>query len=324
MKHAHRTFFWSAALGSASAFAAPAYAAGVIAGTQIQNTASATYDAGSSTTTVQSNTVTLNVDELLDVAVASLDGSPKSAGAAPAVLSFSVTNSGNGNEAFKLTADPNVAGNPFNGSVQTIAYDSNANGTYDPGVDTVVAQGGLTPALSPDTSVKVFVVVSLPTGATDGQISQVRLTAASNTGSGAPGTTFTGQGDNGVDAVVGATTAQANALGSVVARMGTVTLTKTFAIADPFGGSQPVPGSVVTYSIKADVAGSGAIQNLHLTDAIPAGTAYQPASLKLDGSALTDATDADAGRASSSGIDVGLGTVPGGASHTVTFQVKIN
>ncbi len=121
-----------------------------------------------------------------------------------------------------------------------------------------------------------------------------------------------------------ATTARANALGSVVARLAGVTLAKSYTIADPFGGSQPVPGAIVSYSLKADVGGSGSVQNLHVSDAIPAGTAYQANSLKLDGTALSDTVDSDAGKASAAGIEVTLGTVPGGTSHTVTFQVKIN
>lgn len=53
------------------AWSAMAQASGVVAGTQIQNTASASYDSGNGdTTTVPSNTVTVKVDELLDDAAA--------------------------------------------------------------------------------------------------------------------------------------------------------------------------------------------------------------------------------------------------------------
>ena len=57
---------------------------------------------------------------------------------------------------------------------------------------------------------------------------------------------------------------------------------------------------------------------------IPAGTTYQPGTLQLDAAALTDVADGDVGTASASGIDVGVGTVAGGSSHIVKFQVKIN
>ncbi len=302
-----------------------AHATGVAAGTVIQNTATATYTAGTTTATVTSNTVAVKVDELLNVAVTGLTTTPAAASTAPAVLVYSVTNTGNGNEAFDITADPAVSGNPFNGTVQSIVIDSNGNGIYDPGVDTVIANGSAGPVLAPDTAVKVFVLVGLPGTATDGQTSQVKLTAASVTGTGSPGTVFTGKGDGGVDAVVGTSTASQHANDSLIASLAQVTLTKSATVADPFGGTSPVPGSVVTYALVAHVAGTGTANNLHVTDVFPAGTTYQAGTLTLNAAALTDAVDADAGTASASGIDVGLGNVTGGAADkTVTFKVKIN
>ena len=303
----------------------PAHAAGVAAGTLIENTATATYAVGTGTASIQSNKVSLKVDELLDVAVASLVATPMPATSGPAVLSYAVTNSGNGDEAFRLAVDPAIAGNPFNGVVQGIAIDSNGNGTYDAGVDTVVPAGGSTPTLAADGSVRVFVLVTLPAGAADGATSQVRLSAGANTGTGTPGTTFAGQGDGGVDAVVGASTAQSNALAAVITRLGSVSLSKSAAIADPFGGSRPVPGAQVTYSLVTHLSGSGAADGVTVTDAIPTGTTYQPGSLKVDGSVLSDAADADSGQAAASGIAVALGTLPSGSpDHTITFTVKIN
>lgn len=306
--------------------ASPAYAAGVTAGTLIANTATASYNTGSGgTATIQSNTVALKVDELLNVAVAALAGAPVPASNNLATLSYAVTNTGNGSEAFRLAVDPAIAGNPFAGTVQTVAVDSNGNGTYDPGVDAVVATGGATPALPADGSVRVFVVITVPGGAADGAISQVRLSATAVTGSGTPGTTFAGQGDGGVDAVVGATTAQSNALESVLARMAAIGLTKTAVILDPFGGTRPVPGALVTYSLVSHTTGTGTADAVRITDPIPAGTTYQAGSLKLDGAALTDAADADAGSAGAAGIDVALGNLAGGSpDRTVAFTVKIN
>lgn len=324
MKNAHICSAASILAFAAFFTASSAHAAGVAAGTVIQNTASATYSSGSDTTTVNSNTVNLRVDELLDVAVASLDAGPRPLGSGTAVLSYSLTNTGNGSEAFLLTADPAVSGNAFDANVQTIAIDTNGNGVYDPGVDTVIANGGSTGAIASDTSVTVFVVVSLPSGAADNASSQVRLTALAATGTGTPGTTFAGQGTGGGDAVVGSTTAQDDALGALVSSTAAVTLIKSFSVADPFGGSQPVPGATVTYTIRADIAGTGQVSGLVVTDPIPAGTTYIPGSLALDGVALTDAADADAGTASGSGIAVQIGTQNGGTSRSVTFRAQIN
>lgn len=309
---------------STALIATAAHAAGVQAGTLIENTATASYDAGATTVTVQSNTVSFKVDELLDVAIVSLDTTPQAVGPTTAVLSFQLTNTGNGPEAFILTADPAVAGNVFDGTIQSLAIDTNGNGIYDAGTDQLVANGGSSGAVASDEKLTVFVIVSSPAGTADTATSQIRLTAAAATGTGSSGTTFTGNGDGGGDAVVGASTAQASATGNLIASLATVALTKSFSIADPFGGTQPVPGAVVTFTIQAAVTGSGNATNLRVTDGIPAGTSYKTGSLKLQGGALTDGADSDAGTASSNGIDVNLGSVAAGATRIVTFSTLIN
>lgn len=311
------------AIGAALAPTA-AYATGVSAGTLIQNTASATYTSGSASGTVTSNTVTLKVDEVLDVAVAGLTTTPATAGSGNVVLEYSITNTGNGPEAFNVVVNPAVAGNDFDAVVQSIVVDTNGNGSYDATVDQVLTVGQPTPSIAADGTLKIFVLVSLPGTAADGQTSQVQLTADAVTGTGSPGTVFAGQGNGGGDAVVGSSTASDSGNDTLLASLATVSLVKSAVIADPFGGSQPVPGAVVTYTLTATVNGTGQASSLHVTDIIPTGTTYQVGSLTLDTLALTDANDTDAGQASSSGIDVNLGTVAGGSTKTVTFDVKIN
>jgi len=301
-----------------------AHAAGVLAGTLIENTATATYKSGISTGSVTSNKVTVKVDELLNVAVTTLSTAPAVAGNAPAVLVYSVTNSGNGPEAFDLAADPKVAGNAFDGTVTQLALDTDDNGIYEAGIDTMLGAGAATQSLAPDKSVKVFVLVTAPAGATDAQTSQVRLTALAATGTGTPGTSFAGKGEGGGDAVVGLTSASANSLASLIASLAAVTLTKTAAITDQFNTAKPVPGATVTYTLSAKITGTGTVEGLHINDGIPAGTTYVPGSLKLGTSALTDADDTDAGKAGTSGIDVTLPTLSGGTTSNVSFAVKIN
>jgi len=301
-----------------------AHATGVTAGTLIQNTATATYTSGTSSGTVTSNTVTVRVDELLDVAVAGLTTTPALAGASNVVLDYAITNTGNGPEAFNLVVNTAVAGNQFDAVLQSVVVDSNGNGTYDAGVDQVLTTGQPTPSIAADSSLRVFVIVSLPGTAADGQTSQVQLSATAVTGSGTPGTVFAGQGNGGGDAVVGASTASQSANDALTAALATVALTKSATVVDPFGGSQPVPGAVVTYTLVATVNGTGQADNLHVTDVIPAGTTYETGTLKLETTTLTDANDTDAGEASAAGIDVDLGNVAGGTTKTVTFNVKID
>lgn len=309
---------------AATAYPATAYAEGVSAGTRIENTASATYSNGAATETITSNEVEILVDELLNVAVASQDAGNVTLNASGAVLSFEITNAGNGPEAFRLTPNAAIGGNDFDPAVTLLAYDSNGNGNYDAGVDTTIASGGNTPLIDADDTLLIFVVTGLAGSPEDGDTANVRLTAVAVTGSGTPGTAFAGQGAGGGDAVVGSSTATDNDEGTVLASIGAVSLIKSVTIDDQFGGHEAVPGATATYTIVASVSGTGSVSNLVVSDPIPAGTSYQPGSLELNGSALTDATGDDAGQAGSSGISVNLGTMASGASRTITFSVTVD
>ena len=307
-----------------AAFAAPAAASGVPAGVVIENTATATYTANSTAQTVDSNTVSLKVDEVLDGATASQESGPVSA-TTTAVLRYKVTNTGNGPEAFTLTANAAVTGNAFNATVTGLAIDVNANGVYDAGVDTALTNGATSPSLAADGPLDVLVLVTIPASAAANATSRVELSAAATTGTGAPGTLFAGAGVSGGDAVVGASTAIATAQATLVVNKAVVGLVKSATVADPFGGTRPVPTAIITYSIVATVTGTGTVTGLDVTDAIPAGTTYQPGTLTLEGAALTDAADADAGQATATaGVAVQLGDIAAGGTRTVTFKVRIN
>ena len=307
------------------AMAQPAFAAGTLAGTDIANTASATYDTPSGPVTIESNTVTIKVDELLDVTVASTDPGDvtTSPGTSGSVLTYRVTNTGNGSEAFTLT--PNLAngGDDFDPTLTQIVLDTNNNGVYDAGVDAVYVAGTNDPVIDPDQSVRVFVITSTPGTVTDGNRASVSLTAVAKTGSGAPGTSFNGAGQGGGNAVVGTTGADGVDNGFLAVQAALIALVKSATILDPFGGNRPVPGAIITYSIAANVTGSGSLSNLVIADPIPAGTAFQGGTLTLQAAALTDAADIDAGDFNGTRIRVAVGNVPAGETRTVTFKVRI-
>jgi uncharacterized repeat protein (TIGR01451 family) len=103
-----------------------------------------------------------------------------------------------------------------------------------------------------------------------------------------------------------------------------VGLVKSATIVDPFGGTTAVPGSIITYRIVATVSGTGNMNGLGITDIVPAGTTYVTNSITLGGNGLSDNVDADAGNFTGNTVSVSLGTVPGGQTRTVTFQVRIN
>ena len=308
-----------AALGSA-----PALAGGVPAGTLIENTAQATYETVDGQATISSNTVELAVDEVLSLTLTSLDGGPIGTTPGSSTLTYELTNTGNGPEAFRLFANPAVAGNDFDSTVESIAVDTNGNGVYDPGVDEILTGPEITAELDPDETLTIFVNVTVPDGVADSEESEIELRADAATGTGSPGDLFAGQGVGGGDAIVGSTGATAAASGTLIVGITTVDLTKSQSVLDPFGGTSSVPGSVITYTITAVVSGSGAVSNLVITDAIPEGTTYAESTLVLDGESLTDAADDDAGEAAATGISVDLGTVTGGTTQSLSFDVVID
>ena len=322
---------WSMALGAAALFmtSTSALAAGTVAGTDIINVAQATYDGppGDPPVIIDSNIVTIKVDELLDVTVVSSDPGDvaTSPGATAQVTTYQVTNTGNGSEAFTLSADTTKPGDEFDTAFEQIILDTNGNGIYDPGVDTIYTPGTNDPVLAPDESVTVFILSTIPAAASDGERAEIELSAVANTGSGTPGDIFAGQGDGGGDAVVGSTGASDEDSGFFVIQSAEVTLVKSATILDPFGGTTAVPGSVISYQLVTTVAGSGSMTNLAISDDIPADTTYIAESITLEGAAQTDnAGDADAGSFDGSAIAVSLGTVPGGQTRTITFQVIID
>lgn len=307
--------------------ASPAWAVGTTAGTTISNTATATYtDPVGNPVTVPSNTVDIRVDEVLNVTVATAEAGdvPGGPGATNQVVKYTVRNTGNGSEAFRLTPVTAIGGDNFDPTATSVVIDTNGNGVYDPGLDTVYSAGMNDPVLAPDTSVTVFVLSTIPAGATDGQRGQVDLTATAVTGSGPAGTNFAGQGTGGGDAVVGTTTAVGRDRNFYIVSAATVTLLKTATVLDPFGGTKTIPGSVITYTLVATVAGTGSLPNLAVGDPIPAATTYEPNSITAQAAAVTDATDADTGEFAANRVSVRFGTVAGGQTRTVTFKVKVN
>jgi len=305
-------------------------AAGTPAGTAIQNTAQVTYTVGGSQVTTPSNSNTITVAERLDVNV-TLQSPPVSvqSGDTRRELAVRVTNTGNGNESFSLAMTSAIAGDNFDPipSSPAIYFDTDASGDLSP-ADTAYVAGSNDPLLAPDAFVTILIVNDIPAGLANGNIGRSRLTAQSKTGTGAPGTVFTGQGSGGVDAIVGSSGGTSNATGEYVVSDVSVSNVKSATVQDPFGGSEPVPGARITYQIVVSASGTGSAANAQVDDAIPANTTYVPASLRLNGVALSDATDVDAGEfiaGAAPAIRVHLGNLTGAAGNqTIVFQVTIN
>ncbi len=97
------------------------------------------------------------------------------------------------------------------------------------------------------------------------------------------------------------------------------------------GSQNAVRDAVITYTLEARF--SDAVTGARIVDPIPDGTVFVPGSLMLDGAALTDGADGDAGRFEApgtqagttqrGGIAVALGQVAAASVHTVQFKTKI-
>lgn len=300
-------------------FAHFGHAAGTPAGTSINNTASVTFVSGGTPQSGNSNTSTIRVDEVLNVTIAGNGVLPVPSPDSERGLSFTITNTGNGPEQFNLAQNTAFAADQFDPAFVRFAVDTNGSGAYEPASDAAVTSV----TLNPDQTVVVFLVSNVPAGQAGGDAGRAQLTATAATGSGAPGTTFAGQGTGGGDAVAGATGASANAENSYVVSQVQIAFAKA---SNPPDGSNAAPGQIVTYMLTLTLSGSGSVNNGVVSDPIPNGTSYVVNSISLNGTPLSDAGDADQGRFNGVGnaIEVSLGAVTAGDSHTITFQVRIN
>ena len=320
----------------ATGLAAASFAAGTPAGTVIDNRAQISAVINGAPVNKTSNLASFTVDEVLDLALVWQDGASVAVqpGDPARMLTFLLTNTGNGGESFLLAVDNAVAGDQFDPQNPAIYLDSNGSGGFEPGTDLPYDAATNRPTLAADQGVVIFVFNDIPADAADGVTGISRLYAAATTGSGPPGTAYPPAAPGGPYAIVGASGGQASADGTYTSNGATVTLTKSAQVSDPDGGSEPVAGATITYAILVEVAGAGTAGGLVVADRIPANTSYAPGSMRLlsggPAKVLTDAADADEGAlvenppgSGSYQVNFSLGNL-NATIRTVTFQVTID
>ncbi|MDD2450516.1 MAG: hypothetical protein PHU67_01210 [Sulfurovum sp.] len=298
-------------------------AKGVPAGTEISNFATVSYQMDGVSYSTTSNTLSDRVDQIIDVNVVWNDASPVivANGDIDKVLTFKVTNTGNGEDTFTLLYSADAASD-FAVTDPKIYIDTNNNGVFDPSID----NEAYSLTLAAEASTAVFLVADIPADSyPSGSISDNLLEAKSTIGgSGTPGTVYPDAGVDGVTAVDGMNGGVDKQLGTyeIGSELG-VSLTKS---ATP-ESAEVATGTLIQYDIAVALQGNGSVENLVVTDPIPSGTTYVAGSLKLDGVALTDAEDSDEGRFDGNAVEVKLGTatqtdtLPFG--RMITFEVRI-
>jgi len=364
----NRRKFLSLLTGTALALVSvgQAWAAGTVAGSSIDNTATVGYSVGGvNQPAVNSNTASFLVDRRVNLSVAEVGGAATASapGSTSQVTTFTVTNTTNATQDFRLIASQDANGattafadtDSFDASNVSVFVDSNGNGVYDPATDTQT----FIDELAPDATRTVFVVVDIPVGQPHDATAGVTLTAvAAASGSagslGADLTQTAGADTPGaVDTVFGDAAGDTDA-----ARDGrfsdddeydvlsaTITLIKTSrVISDPFNGAanpKAIPGAVMEYCIQIQNTGGAAANGVAINDPLPANTTFVPGSIvaggtvtagvcNADGTAEDDnATGADESDPNGGGFNAGIvsstaPSVSAGSTSAMRFRVTIN
>lgn len=315
-----------------------AFAAGTLAGTDITNTASVDFFVGGvNQTDVNSNTTTFNVDRRINLTVAEVGTAATNSvpGSTDQFLTFTVTNSSNSVQDFRLFATQDAGGATAHGDTDTfdvnapttpgagspsVFVESGANAGYQPAEDTAI----FIDELAPDTTRTVYIVSSIPAAQVNGDTAGLTLTAVAAQSTDAGGNyvatagtlapadsaeTNTGVADNTtfVDTVFGDNAGDTDAAQDgrhsdddeydVVTAAIAVTKSSV-VVSDPFNGTtnpKSIPGAVVEYCLDVNNTGAAAAGTIILTDAIPANTLFVAGSIKSASTGALATCDLDSG-----------------------------
>jgi uncharacterized repeat protein (TIGR01451 family) len=292
---------------SAALWAVQAEAAGTVAGTNIDNSASVSFSVGGAAAqSVTSNTARFVVDRKVNLTVAEVGGAPTlvSLGGTDQVTTFTVTNLTNAVQDFRLDPDqqnvsiPLLGTDNFDVSLMRAFVDSNGNGIYEPTLDTAT----YIDELAADASVTVFIVANIPStpGASTAIVSLNAIAASGgvrNTlGADLVATSaLTADNPLTVDVVFADDTGLLDqprngaqrAFDSYRIATAAVTMGKTSrVISDPINltaNPRAIPGATLEYCLTVNNAGPGTVTGVTITDSVPANTTYQPNSLTVGG-----------------------------------------
>ncbi len=277
--------------------------ASTLAGTTISNQASVEYLVVGSLnkSTTQSNVSTFVVNELIDVQLLWTDASQIIVNSPDAkkVLTFKLTNTGNGNQNYTLTSNNSIGGGNFNPIINgTTIYVENGlssglqlNGAYKDKeyvVNDVVS-------LSPGEYKNIYLVYDIPNGLSVSSkgYAQLSVTSTSTCVANAQkaGTIIQGvqSGNQIIDVILGYSLGKSQANGNYLVSGLIVNHEKTvLSILDTSGGNIVMSGSEITYQIKVDISGNGTAKNLVISDQLPIELNYVPNSLSLNGVLISD------------------------------------
>ncbi len=351
-----RTSKWLASASGVAAFAlgaSPAFAAGTTAGTSITNNVTVNFEVSGVAQTAVADSESFTVDRKVNLTVAE-DGSATtsvSPSQNSAVTAFIVTNTSNAPLDLDLAVTQLAGGAAAHGGTDNfdvgnvrIYRDTNGNGSYDSGVDTLVTY---LDQVAADAITRVFVVVDVPAGRATGDVAGVRLTATAHedTAAGSLGATVTqtaGPNTAGIDTVFADTNANGNAARDGADFAGddytvlaaALTVTKlSFVISDPFNGaSDPkmIPGATVEYCVQiSNSAGGATASNISVTDTLPVDATYDAGfGILVDGTVSGATCSGGSAGGSYDGpsrtVTAPVSDIAAGAARAVRFRVTVN
>lgn len=248
---------------------------------------------------IRSNTTENRVDEILDVVVVvvvvaeqaepvTID-SPMTG----AILSFLITNIGNGDEDYGLRLQSNINEGGFDPASTSLYLEQNGVPELQVGAggDLPCIEGSTLPVTA-NAQRSIYVVAEIPAGITSNALSQLRLRAVSATlfaqtglhdpglpGFPLPGTAFPLLGDTGSTAVVGLSHNPAEPVFTTLSGFRidapVVCIDRSAIAVRALDGSDAVrPGSTVDYQLQVVLPGSGAVERATLTDLLPPELAF--------------------------------------------------
>jgi len=329
-----------------------AHAAGTPSGTVITNTATATYGVGTTTGLTATGSTTVTVDNKVNLTVTKNADATVTPGSTNDALVFVVRNDGNTTQRYALSA-VNSAGIVMD-NVRIYRDNGSVPNEWD-AADTLYVNAGTFGDVAADGTLNILIVADTPVTATDGQTSDYNLIATTvNAGTTTVTVQTVGPNTAGVDVVFADIAGSAagdiardgkhSAAGRYTVSSTSVTVAKAvFVYSDPFTGvnngtagnnytdctvcPKAIPGATLRYTVTVTVTGSGTARKVVITDPIPANTTYTAGTLKLNGAALTDASDADAGNVGGAPVTVtvNLGNLTSASGvQTIMFDVTIN
>lgn len=319
------------------AVAGTAQAVNTPSGSIITNMAIIQYEIGGVGQAPVSGSTSFTVDNKINLVVTRIVDATVVPGSANQAIAFAVTNLGNGAQRYALSIVSRVTDSFDMNNVRIYRDNGSVPGLWDAG-DALYADAGTFGDIASGATLTVLVVGDTPATQTNGETAVYDLLATTVDAGTTNVTTQTpGPDTAGIDAVFvepagsaagdGAREGRHSAFGTFTIADVNVVVNKSVTIMDQFGGTQPLPGATLRYTITVSVSGAGTANGVVITDPIPADTTYVAGTLRLNSAALTDNVDGDAGElAGAPGtVTVRLGPLSNASPlQTIVFDVRIN